>query len=385
MEDKTQVDTVCNHKRDEHLPTLVKFQNGSLGGAGDFCVIENQNERKTQAMVVAGDQIYTGDLKDSQEYDTYMCVRNKSTNKVQIVPIQQALLSNHIYQELDREKRKTPMLSREHANKKLLKEFGGRKASRFVDNHEKMLVNVEVVRQDLDETVKTSTQNENEEAEDAMTDLSTSNEEYLAKIVPKFDKDATNLDHVYDVEDVVPSSLLERLDEEAKVVFSTPLQTIPLKSEYLKECLGRIQNKTVTSKEDFLHIKLIIYMDALQTLISLRSRQMQKVELSKITEKIENDIRQRFADPNVAKRGTRTNFSTEKALTHFIVMALLISEKHEVDLNVLSRALATSKERIKQYAHIANALPKSRSDVLALRLPSKVPTLKTARRFQRKK
>lgn len=178
-------------------------------------------------MVVAGDQIYTGDLKDSQEYDTYMCVRNKSTNKVQIVPIQQALLSNHIYQELDREKRKTPMLSREHANKKLLKEFGGRKASRFVDNHEKMLVNVEVVRQDLDETVKTSTQNENEEAEDAMTDLSTSNEEYLAKIVPKFDKDATNLDHVYDVEDVVPSSLLERLDEEAKVVFSTPLQTIP--------------------------------------------------------------------------------------------------------------------------------------------------------------
>lgn len=126
-------------------------------------------------------------------------------------------------------------------------------------------------------------------------------------------------------------------------------------------------------------------MDALQTLISLRSRQMQKVELSKITEKIENDIRERFADPNVAKRGTRTNFSAEKALTHFIVLALLISEKHEVDLNVLSRALATSKERIKQYAHIANALPKSRSDVLALRLPSKVPALKTARRFQRKK
>lgn len=134
-----------------------------------------------------------------------------------------------------------------------------------------------------------------------------------------------------------------------------------------------------------LHIKIIIYMDALQSLISLRSRQMQKVELSRITEKIENDIRHRFADPNVAKRGTRTNFSTEKALTHFIVLALLISEKHEVDINVLSRALATSKERIKQYAHIVNALPKSRSDMLSLRLPSKVPALKAARRFQRKK
>ncbi|KAH8383058.1 hypothetical protein KR009_006610 [Drosophila setifemur] len=385
MEDKTQIDIICNHKRNDQLPTIVKFQNGSLGGSGDFSIIDNRPEGKRQALVVAGKQTYTGDLKDSQEFDTYICLRNKSTNKVQIVPVQQALLSNHIYQQLERKKSKTPMLSREHASKKLLKEFGGRKASRYVDNHEKMLVNVDVVRQDLDETVKSSAQNENEDEDETLADVSTSNEDYLATIVPKFDKEATNLDEVYDVEDVIPSALLERLDEEAKVIFSTPVQTLPIKSEYLKECLGRIQAKTITSKQDFLHIKLIIYMDALQSLISLRSRQMQRSELSRITEKIENDIRRRFADPNVAKRCTRTNFSTEKALTHFIVMALLINEKREVDINVLSRTLATSKERIKQYAHIVNALPKSRTEILALRLPSKVPALKAARRFQRKK
>ncbi|KAH8288879.1 hypothetical protein KR054_011241 [Drosophila jambulina] len=385
MDDTTDIETVCNHKRNEHLPTLVKFQNGSLGGTGEFCTMESKADRKKQALVVAGDQAYTGELQDSQQYDTYICVRNKTTNKVHIVPAQQALLSNHIYQQMDRQKRKAPMLSREHANKKLLKEFGGRKASRFVDNHEKMLVNVEVVRQDLDETVKSSAQQEGDEDDDTLADVSMSNEAYLATIVPKCDKAATNLDHVYDVEDVIPSALLERLDEEAKVVFSTPAQTLPIKSEYLKNCLARIQEKSITSKQDMLHIKIIIYMDALQSLISLRSRQMQKVELSRITEKIENDIRQRFADPNVAKRGTRTNFSTEKALTHFIVLALLISEKHEVDINVLSRLLATSKERIKQYAHIVNALPKSRSDTLSLRLPSKVPALKAGRRFQRKK
>lgn len=149
--------------------------------------------------------------------------------------------------------------------------------------------------------------------------------------------------------------------------------------------MAKIQENPVSSKRDFLHIKLIIYMDALQSLISLRSRQMQKAELSGITEKIENDIRHRFADPNVAKKGTRTNFSSEKALTHFIVMALLLSEKFEVDINVLSRALATTKARIKQYAHIVNALPRSNSDILSLRLPSKVPALKSGRRFQRKK
>ncbi|XP_017013521.2 uncharacterized protein Polr1E [Drosophila takahashii] len=385
MADEIQIDTVCDHQRDEHLPTMMKFQNGTLLGTGDFCVVEGTTDRKKRAMVEAGQQVYTGDLQDSQEYDTYICLRNKTTNKVQIVPVQQALMSNHIYKQLERKGQRAPMLSKEHASKKLLKEFGGRKASRFVDNREQMKVNVEVVRQDLDETVKLSTTLNGDEEDDSLADVSVSNEEYLASIVPKFDKEATELDGVYDVKHLMPSGLLERLDEEAKVVFSTPAQDLPIKSEYLKTCLARIQEKAVPSKQDFLHIKLIIYMDALQSLIALRSRQMQRAELSGITEKIENDIRHRFADPNVAKRGTRTNFSSEKALTHFIVMALLISEKYEVDINVLSRALATSKDRIKQYAHIVNALPKSRSDILSLRLPSKVPALKLARRFQRKK
>ncbi|XP_001979658.3 uncharacterized protein LOC6551861 [Drosophila erecta] len=384
MEDKIQIETVCNHKRDELLPTILKFQNGSLLGNADFSMVESTVDNKKRAVVWAGEQVYTGEIQDSEEVDTYICIRNKATNKVKIVPVQQALMSNHIYKKLERQKKTAPTMSREHANKKLLKEFGGRKASRFVDNREQMMVNVEVMRQDLDETVNSTMLNEGEE-DDTLADVSINNEEYLATIVPKFNKEATKVDEVYAVENLIPSSLLERLDEEAKVVFSTPVQTLPVKSEYLKTCLAAIQEKAVSSKQDFLHIKLIIYMDGLQSLISLRSRQMQKVELSGITEKVENDIRHRFADPNVAKKGTRTNFSSEKALTHFIVMSLLISEKFEVDINVLSRALATSKARIKQYAHIVNALPKSNSDILSLRLPSKVPPLKSGRRFQRKK
>ncbi|EDW44624.1 uncharacterized protein LOC6616618 [Drosophila sechellia] len=384
MEDKIIIESVCDHKRDELIPTILKFQNGSLLGNADFSMVESAVDGKKHALVWAGDQVYTGEVKDSEEVDTYVCIRNKLTNKVKIVPVQEALMYNHVYKTLERQKKTGPTMSREHANKKLLKEFGGRKASRFVDNREQMMVNVEVMRQDLDETVNSTMLDEDEEGGN-LADVSINNEEYLASIVPEFNKEATKVDEVYAVESLIPSSLLERLEEEAKVVFSTPVQTLPIKSEYLKSCLAKIQEKPVSSKRDFLHIKLIIYMDALQSLISLRSRQMQKAELSGITEKIENDIRHRFADPNVAKKGTRTNFSSEKALTHFIVMALLLSEKFEVDINVLSRALATTKARIKQYAHIVNALPKSNSDILSLRLPSKVPALKAGRRFQRKK
>lgn len=158
-----------------------------------------------------------------------------------------------------------------------------------------------------------------------------------------------------------------------------------IESDYLRECIKKIQDKENPTKKDFLNIKLIIYMDALQSLIALRKRQMKRVELSRITEKVENDIRHRFADPNASKSCTRTSFSTEKALTHFIVLALLISDKYEVNVNELSRILRTSKQRIISYAHIVNARPKSRSDVLSLRVPSTVPALTVSKRFQRKK
>ncbi|EDW59369.1 uncharacterized protein Polr1E [Drosophila virilis] len=387
MDEKTLIETVHKRKKDAYLPTMLNFQNGSLGASSNFCLVESKNNRnpRKRALVMAGVNTYVGDLQDSEEFDTYICVRNKTTNKATIVPVQQALLSNHIYEKMEKLENR-PMLSKEHATKKLLKEFGGRKASRYVANHEQMMVNVDVMRKDLDETVQSSVRQNGEDEEDnSLPEVDANNAEYLATIVPKCDKAATKVSEIYDVEDVVPQSLLDRLDEEANSVYSTPLETLPIESDYLRDCIKRIQDKEVTTKQDILNLKLIIYMDALQSLIALRKRQMKHVELSRITEKVENDVRHRFADPNVAKSFTRTSFSTEKALTHFIVLALLISEKHEVDVNILSRILRTSKDRIIAYAHIVNARPKARSDMLSLRLPSTVPALTSSRRFQRKK
>ncbi|XP_017953623.1 uncharacterized protein LOC108649127 [Drosophila navojoa] len=387
MDEKTLIENVYTHKQDIYSPIMLNFQNGSLGGGSNFSLIESKNKRnpRKRALVMAGVNTYVGDLQENKEFDTYICVRNKSTNTATIVPIQQSLLSNHIYEKMERQENR-PMLSKEHATKKLLKEFGGRKTSRYMASTEQMMVNVDVMRKDLDETVQSSVTKEGEEEGDnTLPEVDINNAEYLAAIVPKFDKAATKINEIYDVEDVVPQALLDRLDEEAKSVYSTPLDSLPIESDFLRECIMRIQNKEITTKQDFLHIKLIIYMDALQSLITLRKRQMKNVELSKISEKVENDIRHRFADPNVAKSCTRTTFSTEKALTHFIVLALIISDKHEVDANTLSRILRTSKERIITYAHIVNARPKARSDMLSLRLPSTVPALTGSRHFKRKK
>lgn len=51
-----------------------------------------------------------------------------------------------------------------------------------------------------------------------------------------------------------------------------------------------------------MRLKMIVYMDCLLNLIKSRARSLKKTELSDISEKIENNVRDRFADPNASFR-----------------------------------------------------------------------------------
>lgn len=111
-------------------------------------------------------------------------------------------------------------MTAEHTRAVLMKQFGGRKAARFAANQENNKVNVEVLKNDLDNTVREAEFNkEGEEQLDT---------QYNFDILrPKFNKDAKKLEEIYDVHDIVPAELLDRLDEESKVVYSTPVDKLP--------------------------------------------------------------------------------------------------------------------------------------------------------------
>ncbi|XP_011204139.2 uncharacterized protein LOC105226786 [Bactrocera dorsalis] len=374
MKEKATIAKVYPRKRNTAMPTLLKFQNGQLGAVSkdstQFTRLQQKRGKETNAniaMVTASDQIYHGvmDVGEAAALtDTYICVRNKITNKLRIIPIEQATLSNHIFNTL--EQKPLPTLTAEHTRAVLMKQFGGRKAARFAANQENNKVNVEVLKNDLDNTVREAVfSKEGEEQPDTQHNFDI--------LRPKFNKDAKKVEEMYDVHDIVPADLLERLDEESKVVYKTPVNKLPIQSEYLCKCIKRIQDNSPTP-EGFLHLKLIIYMDCLLNLIKSRARSIKTIELSGITEKAENDVRSRFSDPH-SKPFSRTSHTSEKALCYFIVLALLISENFTVDLNVLAQELCVSKVKLVKFAHIANAVRPSKTDLLTLRLPSKMRAL----------
>lgn len=74
-----------------------------------------------------------------------------------------------------------------------------------------------------------------------------------------------------------------------------------ISSEYLKQLIVSIQQSPANAV-NLQRLKFIIYMDCLLNLIKSRVRSLKKAELSKISEKVENNVRDRFADPNSSVR-----------------------------------------------------------------------------------
>lgn len=377
MKEKVEIDKVYNRKKNGVVPTMMKFQNGKLTAFTKenthFCRLRSrQDKNQLGALLVANGNTYQGLVNDTEANDltdTYICVRNKVTNKMTVIPIDQVTLKNSIYQDIDQIKREA--ISDHISKMTLLKKFGGRKASRFINDQEQMRMDIKIVEAELKATVDEAGIEENE-VEDKVD-----NTAYFNKIRPPMNTEAKQVSEVYDIGEVVPTELLNRLDEEAKTVYQTQIDQIPIQSEFLKKLIENIQ-QSPADNESLLRLKLIIYMDSLLKLIKSRARSLKKAELSEISEKVENNVRDRFSDPNASFSGSRTAFSTEKALCHFIVLALLVNDKYQIDGAVLSQELNAPRSKVFKYAHIVQALPKSRTSILCLKLPRDVPPLPTS-------
>ena len=73
---------------------------------------------------------------------------------MRIIPIEIATLRNDIFNRQETNDVKVAQLEKSLLNKKLLQEFGGRKASRIVADAEKMKINMDLVKDDLDTTIR---------------------------------------------------------------------------------------------------------------------------------------------------------------------------------------------------------------------------------------
>lgn len=135
-----------------------------------------------------------------------------------IIPIDQVNFKNTVYGELDQIKKSN--LSEHVTKMTLLKKFGGRNASRYVNDQEQMRMDISVVQDSLSATVNESML-EGDETEQI------DNAKYFDSIRPPCNKEADKVSDIYQLSDVIPTDLMDRLEEEAKTVYQTNIDQIP--------------------------------------------------------------------------------------------------------------------------------------------------------------
>lgn len=163
-----------------------------------------QENNKTLLSMSNGQMVYKGYRPDQTKEHTYtmLAMRNKTTGKVKLIQAERWLLGPV----LDKEANTDDVLDKDriiHLNA-LNKQFGSKKAKRRTEQYEKMQVNAEDVKEDLEKSVANINVKE--------ADLTLQNiEDPLEIHIPPCNRDASCVEQVYSVYDILPKDQLSIL------------------------------------------------------------------------------------------------------------------------------------------------------------------------------
>ncbi|XP_059610953.1 uncharacterized protein LOC132257913 [Phlebotomus argentipes] len=369
---KSKISAVTTLRKSANNPILVKFQNGDLlPGAQENLechLAVDKHDKKSKKLIVSSDaSAYIGNVERDPQMNTFIAIRNSVTNKMRFVQVETcSLLSEHVLKVGNDSAVRTAMDDNERS---LYMQFGGKRAIKAFDKYNRMKVNVDIVKDDLDSTL----QSHSEAVKDEQ-DTPDFGENAESPIVPPMNKDAKNVRELYSVVEILSPELLSELDSVAQEVTKTPPEELPIDNDFVLHRIRKVQQSSkLDSEESLLKIKALIYLDALMNLVKKirRGQNFTHVSFSDICDNVEMDIRKRFIEPKTSKV-VKTAYTTRKAVCHILILGILLSEKLEISVTEMVEQLkTTNRKELFEFA-IYLGLKVSSKEFLGLRLPSEM-------------
>ncbi|KAF4516846.1 hypothetical protein B566_EDAN006241 [Ephemera danica] len=209
-EDKILISKVHAPGSTELLPTIVSFQNGSLRPDAakriDCGIYENARTRQKCVAVLDGNMPYMGLEIPETSCQTFLAIRKRHENEIQLVPVKKALLAPV----LRKEKIKTGQSSTfDDQFIDLAKNFGSKKTARKAE--QRLQTNVGAVEDQLEASASQAPV-----AVDSVNALTALDmpEDFL----PPCNRDAAKPRDVYKLSDIVSETDLQDLEDEARRV-----------------------------------------------------------------------------------------------------------------------------------------------------------------------
>ncbi|XP_012231582.2 uncharacterized protein Polr1E [Linepithema humile] len=347
-------------------PIIVNFQNGELKDeeAKEMScgIFHDQKEGKTILALSNGHIVYKGHRPDTTQESTrtMLVLHNKRTGKIRLFEAERWQVTpildkpsvednkNDIYE-------KTIILN---------KQFGSKKVKRRTEQFEKLKVNVDSVKDQLEKTVSNIEIDRLELSTQLQTDEIIHN-----SILPACNRNASNVKDVYNVYDIIPKSKVETLYEHAKEVLEGAMEG---KSKFFKRTL-----KSIQSDPDHMNkIALLLYIEMINAWFTMPLKEAKKrdVVVCSVSEEVNQHIIDTYSVSSANGR-MRPNTMKDKGLIHCLILALTVSN-FILDLELFRVMLETriSLKKLTDLAKIIGAVPnKDDKKIITLKVPLPAP------------
>ncbi|XP_046435020.1 uncharacterized protein LOC124186923 [Neodiprion fabricii] len=357
-------------------PIIVDFQNGELKddeAVNMECGLYCDNKVNRQLLALSNGQVvYKGYRPNPDEAPTYtmLAIHNRKTGKVRLVQAERWQVA--------------PVLDKEPKGGKdvdddkialLNKQFGSKRVKRRTEQIERMKINVNSVTKQLEETVSNISIERTDLSLPSLHDESVANTN-----LPECNRNASDVQDVYNINDIVPLAKLETLYDAAKTVLNQEQEG---KSKFFMETLKVLR----TDDGCTVKIALLLYLEAVAAWLNMPIKDAKKRGIIICSESSDvNDYVIQTYSMRSAQGRQRPNSMRDKGIMHCLILGLTISN-FTLDLNLFTTIIKNGAgiKKLGELARFVGAVPtKDNKNVVVLKLPLP-PQLALAKKGKKKK
>ncbi|XP_003399797.1 uncharacterized protein LOC100645462 [Bombus terrestris] len=346
-------------------PIIVNFQNGELKDEEakkmSCGLFYDQNKKKTMLAMSNGQIVYRGYKPDTSQdlMRSMLVLRNRRTGKVRLVQVERWQV--------------TPVLEKPAVedNKgfeddkiaKLNKQFGSKKVKRRTEQYERLKVNVESVKEQLEQTVS------NVEIDRMDLSIQLPDNEYITNtILPECNRDATNVNDVYNIFDIVPKSKLESLYNSVTEILNGDSNNKQENSKFFTRTLYHVKSDPDSLKK----AALLIYVQSVAAWLNMPIKDAKKrgIEVCSASQEINSHIIDTYSVQSKHGRMRPTSVK-DKGVIHCMILALIINN-FTLDLELFATIFShrMGLKKMTDLARIVGALPsKENKKLITLKVP----------------
>lgn len=334
-----------------YITIAANFQNGIFSKVDNVTVkrVEDKEAGTKYALIANEESVYKSDITNpgSAYVNTFLAIRNKKTNDLKLVQVQEASFKHTVY-DSNHSIFENNIVD---ARKVLHKEFGGKKALANYERIKKTAPNIAVLEETLEKQLNSIDDKvfENDIFDQSQEDRA----KFRGSIFPDIDLSSGNaVRDVFTARKLLGDEMMNHLPDVAIQVLQTDPKKLPFINNYLNGIVKELQiKKQPDTKENVERISILIYIDALVRLLNCRKRSLDNVELSSMSAEVERDVRIRFTQENM----TNSKFTKQKSIIYYLILVLISTPNLEIELENALEGVDITKTELLKYATVIGA------------------------------